>query len=224
MAYFCTSWSGGKDAALATYLYQQQGHTLCAVITLMQEDGVYSRAHLAHQSLFDCQAKALKVPLIAECVTEDYACAYQKALSQAQKIESKLNTVILGDIDLQAHKDWQSQQAQRSGLIAEFPLWQQAHSAIIQQLNALGFRMQIIAIQSERLSDDFLGRELNTECIEALEALNIDPCAESGEFHTAVIAAPNFAFEIQLHCDYAGIYSGEYGMRYLPFKAECVNG
>lgn len=42
---FITSWSGGKDSALAFYRAVQQGHVPIALFTMFEEDGERSKSH-----------------------------------------------------------------------------------------------------------------------------------------------------------------------------------
>ncbi len=50
----------------------------------------------------------------------------------------------------------------------------------------------IIVSCNDILGSDFLGRTIDRELIEDLEALDVDVCGENGEYHTLVINAPLF--------------------------------
>ncbi|MCF6253473.1 MAG: hypothetical protein L3J38_01850, partial [Thiomicrorhabdus sp.] len=106
---FYTAWSGGKDACLALYKMQQQGHILTGLLTMMNEHNTLSRAHHLPKGIIEQQANALGTVLLAQPTTSaDYLKQFQRALNQMKQVGT--SHLVLGDIDLQAHQDCQVQQ------------------------------------------------------------------------------------------------------------------
>jgi len=215
---FYSSWSGGKDACLALYKMQQQGHVLTGLLTMMNEHNTLSRAHYLPYALVEQQAHALGVPLLAQPTSKtDYAKQFQAALQQMK--HNGTDHLVLGDIDLQAHRDWQEQQGEQTQTTPIFPLWLQDHAALVKEFIQAGFKATIVSILPQKVPSEFLGKPFNLETIQALDDLNIDVCAEGGEFHTVVTDGPLFSAPIPLNVSDAKLRTdGEYGYHYLDFS------
>ena len=213
---FICSWSGGKDACLALYLMQQHGHIAKGLLTMMGESGQQSRAHHLPDFIIQQQATALGLPAILQATTKkEYQSSYLNALAKSQKLGA--DSVVLGDIDIQAHRDWQAQQATKSQLTALFPLWLNNHKKLVEYFIDAGFKATIMAIHPDKCPESFLGKVLNKQTIKVLEKHGIDVCAEGGEFHTVVTDGPNFSQAISLNP--TSISDGEFGYRYLNFAS-----
>lgn len=215
--FFC-SWSGGKDACLALYKMTQAGHQAKGLLTMMNETGELSRAHHLPKRLIELQAQALATPLLTQAAAKpEYKQQYLKALQHHQ--QQGLSHIVLGDIDLQAHKDWQEEQGQQTGITPLFPLWLQDHKQLVLEFIDAGFEATIIAILPDKVPAKFLGLAFNHDAIAELESLGIDVCAEGGEFHTIVTNGPLFSQAIELDTAQAELCTqGEYGYHYLDFS------
>lgn len=217
---FYCSWSGGKDACLALYKMAQQGHKPRALLTMMNEAGTLSRAHYLPKSLIEQQAHALGLNCVTQATAKsNYQTRYQSALQECK--QQGIDYLVLGDIDLQAHRDWQMQQGQETGITPLFPLWLQDHKGLVEQFIEAGFKATIIAILPDKVPSDFLGKSLNRETMMQLESLGIDVCAEGGEFHTVVTDGPLFSQPIELDLHNAKLCTtGDYGYHYLDFSQD----
>jgi uncharacterized protein (TIGR00290 family) len=217
---FYCSWSGGKDACLALYIMVQQGHTPQGLLTMMNETGTLSRAHHLPKSFIEQQAHALGLHCVTQATTKSaYQTRYQSALQDCK--QQGIDYLVLGDIDLQAHRDWQMQQGQETAITVLFPLWLQNHKGLVEQFIEAGFKATIIAILPDKVPSDFLGKSLNLETMTQLESLGIDVCAEGGEFHTVVTDGPLFSQPIELDlCNAKLCTTGDYGYHYLDFSKD----
>jgi uncharacterized protein (TIGR00290 family) len=215
--FFC-SWSGGKDACLALYKMQLLGHQPKGLLTMLDETGQHSLAHHLPKTLIEQQANALGLQSFTQAKHKnDYQGAYLKALTHYQK--QGLNHLVLGDIDLQAHRDWQETQGQLANITPLFPLWLQDHKQLVLEFIEAGFTAVIISVLPNKLSSDFLGRELDLNTIKELEKLGVDVCAEGGEFHTFVTNGPIFSKAIELDVSKAKLRTdGDHGYHYLDFS------
>lgn len=185
------SWSGGKDSCYALMLAKQQGYSARALLNVLNEHGQISRSHGIPSRILQAQAAAAGLPirLIASSWT-DYETNFTAALVEL-KASHQLTHAVFGDIDLQAHRDWEEKVCAHAGLTALLPLWQQDREALVQQMMDAGIRTLIISC-NEKMGESFLGRTMNAALVTELKALDIDPCGENGEFHTLVTDCPLF--------------------------------
>jgi len=209
-----SSWSGGKDACLALYRAMQAGHQPQALLTMLEADGLRTRAHALRPKVLQQQAAAMSLPLITPSVTwEGYRPVYVQALSEAK--QQGAEALISGDIDLQVHREWLEQVGEEVGLAVLFPLWEDAHSALLAEFHAVGFTTHIIAIKQGVLDESWLGRKLDAIAMQELEAMGVDVCGEGGEFHTFVTDGPLFSYSLKIQA--LGSFTGEYNYTFLDF-------
>ncbi|MDD5395359.1 MAG: diphthine--ammonia ligase [Thiothrix sp.] len=209
-----SSWSGGKDACLALYRAMQAGHQPQALLTMLEADGLRTRAHALPVAVLQQQAAAMGLPLVTPSVTwEGYRPVYVQALAAAKM--QRADALVSGDIDLQAHRDWLEQVGEEAGLEVLFPLWEDAHSALLAEFHAVGFTTHIIAVKQGVLDKSWLGRKLDAIAMQELDAIGVDVCGEGGEFHTFVTDGPLFSRPLRIQA--LGSFTGEYNYTFLDF-------
>ena len=113
------------------------------------------------------------------------------------KEEYQLTHVIFGDIDLQAHRDWEEKVCTNAGLTAVLPLWQQDRKKLVLQMLEAGIEAIIVSC-NETMGERFIGKTVTAELVEELESMGIDACGENGEYHTLVLDCPLFSKRIQV--------------------------
>ncbi len=210
--FFC-SWSGGKDAYLALQRAVRAGGVPAAIVCMLHEDGSVSRGHGLPLALLEEQAAALGVPLVTRATTWDgYEATLVSLLHElrAQGVQAG----VFGDIDLQAHRDWVENVCEVSGLGCHLPLWQEPRRRLLDEFLAGGSRATIVAVDSSKLSAEFLGLELDDDVITRLEAAGADACGEEGEYHTMVTQAPLFARPVALRWDGTEERDGHFVLRF----------
>ena len=195
MVDFAVSWSGGKDACLALYRMKQAAHAPKFLLTMMEKDGLTSRAHALPLVLLQQQADALGIPFIPQ-PADDYKSSYIEALKSLKA--DGVADIVFGDIDLQAHRDWQEEIAQIVNCNMHFPLWEESHEKLVYEFIDAGFETTIIAVQQGVLEPSFLGRKLDAPTLKELEKIGVDICGEGGEFHSFVTNGPLFSNEVRL--------------------------
>lgn len=202
------SWSGGKDSCFALMRALQQGYMPAVLVNMMNENGKISRSHGLPPSLLQQQAAAMDLPLITTATTwNDYEKNFIAALDQVSA-DYHATAMVFGDIDLQAHRDWEEMVCAKAGLLALLPLWQQDRRVLVAQMLEAGIETMIVSCNST-LGEVFLGKLLSAELIEKLEEKGVDVCGENGEFHTVVVNCPLFkqplllpSFSTVLHDNY----------------------
>lgn len=206
---FVTSWSGGKDSALAFHRARRAGGVPLAVINMLDEAGGRSRSHGLRPEILEAQASALGVPLRAGRASwATYESEFTALLKGAAS--DGATSAVFGDIDLAAHRDWEEKICAAAGLRAALPLWLEPRRALVDELLGLGFRAVIVAVKEDALPARLLGRTLDAELVAEIERLGADACGENGEYHTVLVDGPDFAQPISLIPGPAGIhYTGE---------------
>lgn len=188
---FITSWSGGKDSALAFYRAVQQGHVPIALFTMFEEDGERSKSHGLKKQILEAQAERMGLPLvIGEADWVGYEEEFIRHLQNFK--EQGIEMGVYGDIDLQDHLDWVEKVSKQAELDVLHPLWQEARRSLLEELVEEEFKAVITVVDTARVGEEFLGRAFTRELIEELEALGIDACGEEGEFHTTLVDGPIF--------------------------------
>ena len=191
------SWSGGKDSCYALIKAKEQGYTPKILLNVLNEEGKISRSHGIPVEILKAQAKAAQLPihLIQSC-WQEYEQKFTSAL-QHLKTEYQLHSAVFGDIDLQAHKDWEEKVCNNAGIQAVLPLWQQDREQLVFQMLNSGIKTMIVSC-NETMGDTFLGRILDESLINELKAIDVDVCGENGEFHTLVLDCPLFSHPLNI--------------------------
>jgi uncharacterized protein (TIGR00290 family) len=160
-----SSWSGGKECALATYKAISQGHKV--------------------QYL---QAEAIGIPLIqVQTSWEDYEENFKKAVRELQ--DKGIEGGVFGDMDLEEHREWVERVCSEMGIKAILPLWGIKAEDLIEEFLRLKFKAIIVAT---RLEKNLLGKVLDKALVRQISKLGSHPCGENGEYHTFVTDGPIF--------------------------------
>ncbi|MBI5259049.1 MAG: diphthine--ammonia ligase [Burkholderiales bacterium] len=185
------SWSGGKDSMLALHRALDAGYRVEALLAMFDDRGERSRSHALPPALMQAQADALGIPLVmCRASWTDYEAVF---IEQLRRFAAQgLTHGLFGDIDLQAHRDWEERVCAAAGLQAALPLWQQPRRALVDELLALGYRARVVCVDARCLDASFCGRLFDADFIAALPP-TVDACGENGEFHTFVFDGPRFA-------------------------------
>ncbi|CAM3389638.1 diphthine--ammonia ligase [Deinococcus saxicola] len=202
---FVTSWSGGKDSALAFHRAKRAGGVSVAVVNMLDEAEQRSRSHGLRPEVIQAQASALGVPLrTARAAWATYESGFTALLAGAAA--DGATAAVFGDIDLDAHREWEEKVCAAAGLRVRLPLWLEPRRTLVDELLGLGFRALIVAVKEDALPARLLGRTLDAELVAEIEGLGADACGENGEYHTVLVDGPDFARPINLIPGPAGIH------------------
>lgn len=189
------SFSGGKDSCLALWRAIQQGYDLRTLLVMFDESGERSRSHAIPLPLMERQAQALGLDLLVRNASwQAYEAVFIEALRQLRA--SGHDTAVFGDIDLQAHRDWEEKVCAAAGITPVLPLWLNDRRQLADEVLAAGFSAVIVCTDSRYLSDEFCGRKYDRQFIEDLPP-GVDACGENGEFHTFVYDGPCFRHAVE---------------------------
>jgi uncharacterized protein (TIGR00290 family) len=191
------SWSGGKDSCLALYRAVRHGAQVETLVNMQIESGERSRSHGLRSAVIAAQADAMGMKLRTAAATwEDYEEAFVRMLQEASA--EGLEAAIFGDIEGQAHLEWERMVCSRADLLPVLPVWQADRAALVAEFLEAGFETRLVMVRAEALSPDYLGRKLSLELAEEFEPQGVDACGENGEFHTVVTDGPLFKHPLTL--------------------------
>jgi uncharacterized protein (TIGR00290 family) len=186
------SWSGGKDSCFALMKAKEAGYIPRVLLNVLNEAGKISRSHGIPLNILQAQANAAHLPIHAiRSSWEHYETNFTSALQQL-KVEHDLSAAIFGDIDLQAHRDWEEMVCANASLKAILPLWQQDRADLVVQMLNAGIKTMIVSC-NEQMGEGFLGKILDLKLVQQLNDAGVDVCGENGEFHTLVLDCPLFS-------------------------------
>jgi uncharacterized protein (TIGR00290 family) len=192
---FVSSWSGGKDSAMAYYRALKLGMVPKKLLTMFEEEGEISKSHALPLEVVKAQAERLGMPLlIKEASWSTYEVQFREAMNECR--EEGITHGVFGDIDIEDHLEWVKTTCAKSDIVAIHPLWKIPRRAIVEELLDAGFEAWIIVVNTKMMPAKYVGKRFTRALIEELEAGGIDSCGESGEFHTVIVDGPIFTERI----------------------------
>lgn len=194
-AKFVASWSGGKDSALAVYRAMQAGLEPAMLWTMFERREAVSKSHALPLEIVRAQAERIGVPSMIR--KADWA-GYEVQFLDAMRVckAHGIPKAVFGDIDLEDHLAWVQTMCERAGIEAVHPLWKEPRRKLLEEFIDEGFEAYIVVVNTKMMPGEFIGRRFTKELMDELEALGIDSCGESGEFHTVVVDGPIFTERI----------------------------
>jgi uncharacterized protein (TIGR00290 family) len=191
------SWSGGKDSCYALMQSIANGSRPEVLLNVLNEAGKISRSHGIPADILRAQAQAAGLPIhLISSSWQEYENRFVEALKELSH-QYQLTEAVFGDIDLQAHRDWEEKVCAAAGLTAVLPLWQQNRKDLVTRMLESGIETMIVSCNAV-MGERFLGRIITPELVEELESIGVDACGENGEYHTLVLNCPLFSERIQV--------------------------
>lgn len=215
-AYF--NWSSGKDSALALYYAMQTNKfNVDSLFSVIASGENKIAMHEIRIPLLMKQAAQIGIPLTVfhfneSWSHEEYGTEMEKYI---EKFKAKgITTALFGDIYLEELRNKRISNCAKSGIKAEFPLWNISPQEILKQFIEEGFKAIITCIDNLVLPESFLGKIIDREFMETYPK-SADICGENGEYHSFVFDGPLFKnpvdFQIvrKYHAEYADEAAGK---------------
>jgi diphthine-ammonia ligase len=197
MSRFFTSWSGGKDSCFALMKAYEQGHSPMVLLNMMNENNMVSRSHAIPKAILEKQAKMIDLPIVTKPASwESYEEVFIDTIKELNS-DYLITAGVFGDIDLQAHRDWEEKVCGTAGIKAILPLWKQNRKALVREMMDAGIETYIVSC-NDVMGEEFLGKKITPDLISKLEEIGIDACGENGEYHTLVVNMPLFENRIEI--------------------------
>ena len=190
------SWSSGKDAAWALHALRSAGEVeVVGLLTTLNAEFDRVAMHAVRRALLLAQARSVDLPLVAvplpwPCSNAQYEAAMAKALAEA-KATLGVTHVASGDLFLEDVRAYREAQLEAAGLSLLCPLWGRSTDALAREMVEGGLRARLTCVDPQRLPASFAGRTFDAELLADLPG-GVDPCGESGEFHTFAWDGPMF--------------------------------
>ncbi len=187
-------WSAGKDSCFACYKAIASGYSVVNLVNFTQPDGEDSLSHGLSAEIISKQVGMTGIPLIQKAMPRGSYEKEFKALIAQWKKDLGIGGIVFGDIYLKEHKDWINRVCKEADIEPILPLWELNTKQIIFDFIDSGFQAIVVCVKQDVLGNEWLGREIDRKFIEDLGIHNprLDPCGESGEFHSLVTAGPMF--------------------------------
>ena len=188
---FVASYSGGKDSILAIYRAIKLGMKPVSLIITYNIDMGRSWFHGIPKDLLDEVSASLNIPIkLIKTSGKGYTANFEKELKIQKKNGAEV--CVFGDIDIEGHLRWCTTRCHAAGIEAFFPLWQEERRAIVDEFIESGFTANITIVDTDRLSEKYLGMTLLPKTVSSIVAEGADACGENGEYHTFVSNGPLF--------------------------------
>lgn len=190
------SWSTGKDSAYTLHkLLQDDEHEIIGLLSVVTETYDRVAMHGIRKNLLEKQIKSIGIPLHTLyippfCSFETYETIYRAFLVE-QAINNGITHIAYGDIFLEHVKNYREIQLYSIGLTPLFPLWKKKTDVLAHEIINTGIKATICCIDPKKLHREFINMDFNYQFLKDIP-LEIDPCAEQGEFHTFVYDGPIF--------------------------------
>lgn len=178
---------------------EQQGYRVRCLATFAPPEPNF----LAHPlSIIKLQAQALGLPHHILPVDTPFENTYEAGLRWLQN-HIGIDCVVTGDIaEINGHPNWIRERSRAVGIDVCTPLWGRNRSALLQQLVAQGLKAYVSFVQTSKLGEKWVGRELDSPAIHELNIISadngLDLCGENGEYHTLVVDGPLFTGQIAI--------------------------
>ena len=146
------SGSCGKDSALALFHARAAGLDVRWQVTMLEENGERSRSHGIPLDLVRAQAAAQGLELLAPAASwKTYEEAFTSALKDCAA--KGCAVAVFGDIDLEAHREWEEKVCAGAGLQAALPLWLRSREDLSREVLQRGYRAVVVCTDSRYLGD-----------------------------------------------------------------------
>jgi diphthine-ammonia ligase len=194
---YLASWSGGKDGCFACYLALAQGYKVSHLVNCVAKEYQRVNFHGTEKRLVQLQGEAVGIPVFQKETTfgnyeQDFKAAIRTLLPKGIK------GMVFGDIYNDEHLKWVQGVCADLGIEAVEPLWGKSTDDVINDFLDVGFEAMIVAADARIIDEAWLGKKVDRDFINYLKSKNIDPCGESGEYHTLVVNGPLFERKIEI--------------------------
>ncbi|MDR7579358.1 MAG: diphthine--ammonia ligase [Armatimonadota bacterium] len=185
-------WSGGKDSALALHHLLAEGVPVRWVVNLFEGSSGRVRFHGVRADLVRVQAASLGIELLQRPVgPEGFEEAFLRVLGEL--LERGCGVAAFGNVHLRDVREWYEVRVRAAGFEHVDPLWGRAPEGLVREFVALGYRAVVTSVYLSSGRTEWLGAQVDSRFLQAVQEAGADPCGESGEYHTFVFDGPAFS-------------------------------
>jgi diphthine-ammonia ligase len=188
-------WTGGKDAHYALYRAVQAGVDCDMLLCFVDASTELIMSSRVPPELMEEQTKLVGIPMMKLRVTRD---TFEREVRNTL-FDLRSQGITLGIFAERAatdRRDYYRRMLADFDMRAVFPLWGIPAPLLLERERKL---MRSIVVRIDRkLSESYLGREVDAEFVEYLHENGFDICGEGGEYDTFVCRSPLMDGEIFL--------------------------
>ncbi|MFW6040748.1 MAG: TIGR00289 family protein [Thermoplasmatota archaeon] len=204
--------SGGKDSALAFWEAKKMDIDVDYLLTVYPEKDDSYMFHKPNLHMIPKLARSIGIEL-KKVRTEGIKEKEVDDLNDYIK-NSNLEGLVIGAVASSYQKNRIEKICFENGLDLYAPLWGLKQEKLIRKLIDEDFEVIIAAVAARGLSESWLGRKIDEECLQDLKYLNEKYClniaGEGGEFETFVLNAPFYRWGFEVS-NYKKIWDGQRG-------------
>ncbi|EMA07062.1 metal-binding-domain/4Fe-4S-binding-domain containing ABC transporter, ATP-binding protein [Haloarcula vallismortis] len=208
--------SGGKDSSWALYRALERDHPVERLVTV-HPDGDSYMYHVPATRLARLAAESIGIPLVeiepADFEADDVLDSGAQGDAELEPLEAALREldaeldggitgVTAGAVESEYQTTRIESMADRLEANVFAPLWQENPRDLADAMLDAGFEIRIIRVAAYGLDESWLGRTLDADALDELEALNdeygVHILGEGGEFETLVTDGPHMDRRIEL--------------------------
>ncbi len=188
-------YSGGKDSSYALHTAQQETE-VTDVVTVHAEPGSY----MYHVPASEVAATA------ADAMTATHTAVDVEGDDELQPVEDALSeldvdAVYTGAVESEYQRSRVDDVARRLDVEHRAPLWHRDPEDALREI-ADTYEVVVTAVAADGLTEDWLGRKLDTAAVEEILELRrrkgVHPLGEGGEYESLAVAGPHLDFRIEI--------------------------
>lgn len=193
------SWSSGKDSAWCLHtLRQTPDIEIVGLLTTIDASSQRVGMHGTQRAVVEAQARAAGLPVeVLELPNPAPNTVYEGVMRGfvERAIARGVEAIAFGDLYLEDIRSYRESRLAGTGLAPVFPLWgRDTHQLALEMIDG-GLDARVVAIDLKHVPREQAGKRFDKMFLAALPT-GTDPCAEKGEFHTAVIGGPMFSHRL----------------------------
>ena len=182
--------SGGKDSMLALHKAAENDEIACLVGVIPENPESYMY-HTPNLHLLDAIAKCLDLPLHKVTTAGEEEKEVDDLIEGLENLD--VDGLVIGGVESEYQKKRFERVCSALNIKMIAPLW---HVDVLEMMKEVveKFDCVIVKVSAMGLTEDWLGRKIDLECLKDLMELNkkygIHLAGEGGEYETLVLDAP----------------------------------
>jgi uncharacterized protein (TIGR00290 family) len=193
------SWSAGKDSAWSLHVLRRASEfEVVGLLTTINEEFRRGAISGVREKLLDAQAEAAGLPvrkvyLPHPCSNQEYEEAMLPPMGKAR--DDGIEHVAFGDLFLEDIREYRDANLAKVGMTGVYPIWGADTATLAAEMQSGGLRARIATLDPKVMPESLAGKLWDAGTVAALPD-GVDPCGESGEFHTFAFEGPMFSRSI----------------------------
>jgi uncharacterized protein (TIGR00290 family) len=189
--------SGGKDSTLALDRARRARVDLKFLVNIYEGSSNRVHFHGVRKELIERQARSFGLELVSNHThPDDFETVFLATLKELK--ERGAEGIVFGNVHLKDVRKWYEERVMAAGLEHLEPIWGEPPIELVWEIVERGYQAIVTSVDPARGAAQFLGREMDADLVTDLGVTDdLDPCGESGEYHTFVYDGPEFLHPVE---------------------------